>query len=37
MTHPASTPKHYKETDHPVVILFQHPHPGWCYVHRRTV
>jgi uncharacterized UBP type Zn finger protein len=28
---------HYKETDHPVVILLQHPHPGWCYVHRRAI
>jgi hypothetical protein len=28
---------HYEETDHPVVILLQHPHPRWCYVHQRTV
>jgi|tagenome__1003787_1003787.scaffolds.fasta_scaffold20667889_1 uncharacterized UBP type Zn finger protein len=29
---------HYEETDHPVVILLQHPHPAaWCYAHQRTV
>ena len=28
---------HYEETDHPVVILLQHPHPRWCYAHQRTV
>jgi len=28
---------HYEGTDHPVVILLEHPHPRWCYVHRRTI
>ena len=28
---------HYEETDHPVVVLLQHPYPRWCYVHRRTI